>query len=76
MQDEDLSLSLSKLVETRRGVVTVATEVLALLGMTPFVYIELRTVVEYGPKRWLSLWNLMDLSTYFLQVCMLRHDHD
>jgi len=42
----------------------------ALLGMTPFIYIEFCTVVEYGPKRWLSIWNLMDLATYFLQVCI------
>jgi len=28
-------------------------------------------VLEYGPKRWLSIWNLMDLATYFLQVCFI-----
>ena len=69
LQDEDLSLTLSQLVETKRGVITVVSEALALLGMTPFIYIEICTVLEYGPKRWLSIWNLMDLATYFLQVC-------
>ncbi len=69
LQDEDLSLTLPQLVETKRGVITVASEALALLGMTPFIYIEICTVLEYGPKRWLSIWNLMDLATYFLQVC-------
>ncbi len=69
IQDEDLSLTLSQLVETKRGIITVACEALALLGMTPFIYIEICTVLEYGPKRWLSIWNLMDLATYFLQVC-------
>ena len=53
---------------TRRGIITVVMEVTALLGMAPFLYIEACTVVEYGPKRWLSIWNLMDLATYFLQV--------
>lgn len=69
-QDEDLSLSLSQLVQTKRGIVTVAMEGLSLLGMTPFIYIEYCTVMEYGPKRWLSIWNLMDLATYFLQVAI------
>ena len=69
IQDEDLSMTLSQLVETKRGIITVASEALALLGMTPFIYIEICTVLEYGPKRWLSIWNLMDLATYFLQVC-------
>lgn len=68
IQDEDLSLSLSQLVQTKRGIVTVAMEGLSLLGMTPFIYIEYCTVMEYGPKRWLSIWNLMDLATYFLQA--------
>ena len=53
---------------TKRGIVTVTMEVFALLGMSPFLYIETCTVIEYGPKRWLSIWNLMDLATYFLQV--------
>ncbi|DBA86726.1 TPA: hypothetical protein ACH3X2_005431 [Trebouxia sp. C0005] len=69
-QDEDLSMTLSQLVETKRGIITVASEALALLGMTPFSYIEICTVLEYGPKRWLSIWNLMDLATYFLQIAI------
>ncbi len=75
IQDEDLSLTLSQLVETKRGIITVASEALALLGMTPFLYIEICTVLEYGPKRWLSIWNLMDLATYFLQVCNIMLSH-
>ena len=55
-------------MSTRRGIVTVAMEATALLGMSPFLYIEACTVIEYGPRRWLSIWNLMDLATYFLQV--------
>ena len=68
VQDEDLSLTLGELVETKRGIITVATEASALAGMLPFIYIEICTVIEYGPSRWLSIWNLMDLATYFLQV--------
>ena len=67
-------MTLSQLVETKRGIITVASEALALLGMTPFIYIEICTVLEYGPKRWLSIWNLMDLATYFLQVCIIINE--
>ena len=49
---------------------TVAMEATALSGMAPFLYVEFCTLLEYGPKRWLSIWNLMDLATYFLQVSM------
>ncbi|KAL3131635.1 hypothetical protein ABBQ38_007932 [Trebouxia sp. C0009 RCD-2024] len=69
-QDENDSLSLRELVATKRGIITVAVEVSALLGMSPFLYIEACTVIEYGPRRWLSIWNLMDLATYFLQVAI------
>ena len=70
-----MSLSLSELVQTRRGIVTVAMEATALSGMAPFLYVEFCTLLEYGPKRWLSIWNLMDLTTYFLQVILkpLKH---
>lgn len=67
-KDENDSLSLQELVATKRGIITVAVEVCALLGMSPFLYIEACTVIEYGARRWLSIWNLMDLATYFLQV--------
>lgn len=68
LQDEDLSLTLGQLVESKRGIVTVATEAFALAGMMPFIYVEICTVIEYGPRRWFNIWNLMDLATYFLQV--------
>lgn len=61
-------MTLAQLVETKRGIVTVATEAFALAGMMPFIYIEICTVLEYGPRRWFNIWNLMDLATYFLQV--------
>ena len=75
-QDENDSLSLRELVSTTRGIVTVAMEATALLGMSPFLYIEACTVIEYGPRRWLSIWNLMDLATYFLQVSACQSHAD
>lgn len=53
-----------------------AMEATALLGMAPFLYIEACTVTEYGPRRWLSVWNLMDLATYFLQVHVFQSHVD
>lgn len=70
VQDEDLSLSLSELVQHRRGAGIIASEVVSLLAMAPFVYIEACTVIEFGPKRWLNVWNLIDLITYILQVSL------
>ncbi len=39
-QDEDLNLSFMELWHTPRGIVTVTSAIIALLGMTPFLYIE------------------------------------
>lgn len=68
LQDEDLSLPLSELVRHSRGAGIIASEVVALLAMAPFVYIEVCTVIEFGSKRWLNVWNLIDLITYIVQV--------
>ncbi|KAL6778251.1 TRP11A [Auxenochlorella protothecoides x Auxenochlorella symbiontica] len=67
-QDEDTSLSLRELVQTARGRGTVAADVLALVGMAPFLAIEGATLAHYGPRGWASLWNLLDLTTYGLQA--------
>ena len=40
---------------------------LCLVGMTPFVILEYCTVRAYG-LGWLSAWNVLDTSTYALQV--------
>jgi hypothetical protein len=35
----------------------VAAEGLALLGMLPFLYIEVCSIIEYGPLEWInSFW--------------------
>lgn len=67
-QDEDLNLSLSQLWHRPNGVITIISLMLSLIGMTPFIYIEACTLAEYGPSRWLGVWNAIDLCTYVLQV--------
>jgi hypothetical protein len=68
-QDEDTALSLPGLLLTPRGIATVVFEVLALAAMAPFIVIELGSVQAYSGG-WLSLWNLLDVVTYSLQVCV------
>lgn len=56
-QDEDTSLSLGQLLQTRSGAAAVVFEILAVLGMAPFVYIEFCSVLEYGITEWaFSFW--------------------
>ena len=56
MQDEDDSLSLGQLVESPHGIATVIFEVISTLGMLPFIYIEVCSLIEYGPWGWLDFW--------------------
>jgi hypothetical protein len=67
-QDEDLKLTLPQLLDTPTGVLTVVLDGLALLGMLPFIWIELCTITSYGLWQWATIWNLMDVSAYALQV--------
>jgi hypothetical protein len=67
-QDEDLSHSLRQLLASRRGRITVAAELLALVGMAPFLLLEGGTMFAYGPAQWLDAWNALDLFTYAAQV--------
>ncbi|PRW33312.1 transient receptor potential channel [Chlorella sorokiniana] len=67
-QDEDLSLSLRDLLKDGRGRVTVAFELLALVGMAPFLMLELGTIPAYGIAAWFDIWNGLDVLTYFLQA--------
>jgi hypothetical protein len=69
-QDEDTSLSLWQLLATRAGKVSVSMDVLCLLGMAPFVVIEWATLRAYGLHGWASAWNILDVATYVLQVCV------
>ena len=63
-------MPLSKLLRRHpaRAVSTIALLVVSTIGMLPFTYIEVCTVVEYGPWLWLNAWNVMDVLTYTAQV--------
>ena len=69
-QDEDTTKSLGELLHTRRGLASVILEGLALVGMVPFLWIELSTFCEYGPRIWLNTWNCLDCLTYAGQVSL------
>lgn len=43
-QDEDLNLSFKELWHTKRGITTCTSAIVALIGMLPFVYIEVRFI--------------------------------
>lgn len=39
----------------------------AVVFMTPFVLIELNTILDYG-WQWVQLWNFLDIATYTIQI--------
>ncbi len=59
MQDEKTSLSLAHLVREPHGIATVVFEVISTLAMLPFIYIEVRTIREYGWWGWLDFWYVL-----------------
>jgi hypothetical protein len=61
-------MSLPQLLTTGTGIATLVAEVVSLAAMTPFLVIELGSLQAYAGG-WLSLWNLLDVLTYSLQVC-------
>ena len=67
-QDEDPTFSLRELLQTSRGKITVACDIISLLAMIPFVAIEVSTVIAYGIHGWATYWNILDMATYFLQI--------
>jgi Ion transport protein len=69
-QDEDLTLSLTGLLATPRGALTVAFELVALLAMAPFIVLEQGTLAAYGLAGWLSVWNSLDMATYAIQIAL------
>lgn len=69
MQDEDISLTLPELLGTARGIATLVAEAVSLAAMAPFIIIEMGSMQAYAGG-WLSLWNLLDVLTYSLQVCV------
>ena len=67
-QDENLSLSLKELLQTPRGRLELAAHALAIVGMTPFLLLEMGTIPAYGIFGWLDAWNVLDICTYTIQV--------
>ena len=67
-QDEDASLSFRELLQTRRGQITIVSNILSLVGMFPFVIIEISTLSAYGIYAWGTAYNLLDTTTYIFQI--------
>jgi hypothetical protein len=65
-------MSLPQLLGTGRGIATLVAEAAALAAMSPFLLIELGSLHAYAGG-WLSLWNLLDVVTYSLQVGLCEH---
>lgn len=70
-QDEDASLNFVDVWHTRNGKTAVLGNILALVGMSPFVLIEHSTVVAYGWWAWATVWNVLDSATYLLQAYII-----
>ncbi|KAK9839401.1 hypothetical protein WJX81_000001 [Elliptochloris bilobata] len=69
-QDEDESLSLRELLDTKSGRWTVALEVVATVFMLPFMYIEYHTFSDFG-WGWLNTENIIDALTYSNQAAIV-----
>jgi cytochrome c-type biogenesis protein CcmH/NrfG len=48
-QDEPLDYSIKQLIHTPRGAITVASAIVSLAAMLPFVYIEVRQQAVHAP---------------------------
>ena len=69
-QDEDLTLSLSGLLATPRGLTTVVLEMVAVVAMVPFLMLEPGQIAAYGLSGWFSVWNGLDIITYIIQMAV------
>jgi hypothetical protein len=67
-QDEDAGASLSQLVASSSGRMTIALELVASICMLPFLAIEIGTIQAYGWAGWFSIWNALDTVTYVFQA--------
>lgn len=68
VQDEDCERSYSDIWNgSSTGKIKILLNLLSMLFMSPFVLIELNTMLDYG-FNWFSMWNLLDIATYSIQV--------
>ena len=70
-QDEDVSLSIFQLLQTPRGWITVACDVVSVVAMAPFLVLEFGTLSAYGFLGWLNVWNILDVATYTTQFSVV-----
>jgi len=70
-QDEDASLSFAQLLQTSRGKISILCNILSLIGMAPFLAIEVGTLKAYGLFGWATAWNLLDTATYGIQLVIV-----
>ncbi|KAL4438682.1 hypothetical protein ABPG77_006286 [Micractinium sp. CCAP 211/92] len=70
-QDEDTKMSLRQILATPRGRATVACDILSLIGMAPFLVIEVSTILAYGAWGWATIWNVVDVATYSIQIAIV-----
>ncbi len=68
LQDEGTDATLHELAHTRIGKVALAAQMASVLGMLPFLWIEVATVAAYGLSMWAHVFKTIDLLAYILQV--------
>ncbi|PNH09915.1 hypothetical protein TSOC_003389 [Tetrabaena socialis] len=69
-RSSDAAVADRQLLSSWRGRAAVASEAMALLGMAPFAAGELCVLSAYGLRGWMSTWNVIDSSTYGVQIAM------
>ena len=62
-----MDASLEQLVSSPSGIATVVVECISFAAMLPFIYIEIRSIEEYGSD-WFSSWNVLDVIAYANQA--------
>lgn len=60
--------SFRELFHGRVGICKFVLDVLMLVGMAPFFFMEVDTITTYGVRRWFSVYNLLDVVAYSLQI--------
>eukprot|EP00884_Botryococcus_braunii_P020993 jgi/Botrbrau1/7578/Bobra.0159s0027.1 len=56
------------LASTPVGIAARIFGIVPLIGMAPFVYVDVAMFLDYGFKAWASTWNTLDVIAYLLQI--------
>lgn len=70
-EDSDMPLREVLTKQGAKGVLKLLLDLTMLLGMLPFLIAELITVWTYGFRRWLTVYNTIDVGTYFVQLAIV-----